>query len=42
MAIRFKKAFGISAETLMRIQAAHDMAAAREHADAIEIEPLAA
>jgi addiction module HigA family antidote len=42
MAIRFEKAFGISADTLMRMQAAHDMAEAREHADAIEVEPLAA
>jgi addiction module HigA family antidote len=42
MAIRFEKAFGISADTLMRMQAAHDMAAAREHADEIEVEPLAA
>lgn len=26
MAIRFEKAFGVSAETLMRMQAAHDLA----------------
>lgn len=42
MAIRFEKAFGISADTLMRMQAAHDMAEAREHADAIKVEALAA
>lgn len=42
MAIRFEKAFGISADTLMRMQAAHDMAQAREHADAIEVEALPA
>jgi addiction module HigA family antidote len=41
MAIRFEKAFGVSADTLMRMQAAHDMAEAREQADAIEVEPLA-
>lgn len=42
MAIRFEKAFGISADTLLRMQAAHDMAQARERADAIEVEPLPA
>jgi addiction module HigA family antidote len=40
MAIRFEKAFGISADTLIRMQAAHDMAQARQHADAIDVEPL--
>jgi addiction module HigA family antidote len=30
MAIRFEKAFGVSADTLMRMQAAHDLAVARE------------
>lgn len=38
MAIRFEKGFGISADTLMRMQAAHDMASAREHADEIQVE----
>jgi addiction module HigA family antidote len=38
MAIRFEKAFGISADTLMRMQAAHDMADAREHADEIQVD----
>jgi addiction module HigA family antidote len=31
MAIRFEKGFGLSAETLMRMQAAHELAAARAH-----------
>jgi antitoxin HigA-1 len=30
MAIRFEKAFGLRAETLLRMQAAHDLARARE------------
>ena len=30
MAIRFEKAFGLSAETLCRMQTAHDLAAARK------------
>ncbi|GGC23073.1 hypothetical protein GCM10011371_08480 [Novosphingobium marinum] len=38
MALRFEKAFGISADTLMRMQATYDMAQAREHADALAIE----
>lgn len=29
MAIRFEKAFGVSADTLMRMQAAHDLAQVR-------------
>ena len=33
MAIRFEKAFGIKADTLMRMQTAYDMAKARAHAD---------
>lgn len=33
MAIRFEKAFGISAETLMRMQSTFDLAQARVHAD---------
>lgn len=40
MAIRFEKAFGISADTLMRMQAAHDMADARAHADDIQVVPV--
>ena len=30
MALRFENAFGVSADTLMRMQAAHDLARARE------------
>ncbi|GFE73506.1 HigA family addiction module antitoxin [Novosphingobium sp. TCA1] len=33
MAMRFEKAFGVSAETLMRMQTAYDLAQLREHAD---------
>jgi plasmid maintenance system antidote protein VapI len=33
MAIRFEKAFGINADTLMRMQTAFDMAQARARAD---------
>ncbi|MEX6725943.1 MULTISPECIES: HigA family addiction module antitoxin [Sphingomonadales] len=40
MAIRFEKAFGIRAETLMRMQTAHDMARARARADEIVVEDL--
>ena len=42
MAIRFEKAFGLSAETLMRMQAAHELAQARAHEDEIEVEAVAA
>ncbi|MDQ2893492.1 MAG: HigA family addiction module antitoxin [Pseudomonadota bacterium] len=41
MAIRFEKAFGVRAETLMRMQAAHDLAVAREREGAIEVERVA-
>jgi addiction module HigA family antidote len=42
MAIRFEKAFGLNADTLMRMQAAHELAEARAHEDAIEVEKVAA
>ena len=42
MAIRFEKAFGLSADTLMRMQAAHDLAEVRARAGAIEVERVAA
>ena len=42
MAIRFEKAFGLRAETLMRMQAAHELAQARAHEDEIEVEAVAA
>jgi len=31
MAIRFEKAFGIKADTLLRMQTAYELAQAREH-----------
>jgi addiction module HigA family antidote len=42
MAIRFEKAFGLSAETLMRMQASHSLADAREHEADIDVELLVA
>ena len=36
MALRFEKAFGISAETLLRMQAGYDLARARERAGELE------
>lgn len=42
MAIRFEKAFGLRAETLMRMQAAHELVKARAHEDEIEVEKVAA
>lgn len=42
MAIRFEKAFGLRAETLMRMQAAHELAEARAHEDDIEVEKVPA
>ena len=38
MAIRFEKAFGIKADTLMRMQAAHEPAQARMREDEIVVE----
>ncbi|MEJ2003359.1 MAG: HigA family addiction module antitoxin [Maritimibacter sp.] len=38
MALRFEKAFGISADTLMRMQSAYELARAREHEDEIKVE----
>lgn len=40
MAIRFEKAFGVSADTLMRMQTAHDLAQARVHAAEIKVSRL--
>jgi addiction module HigA family antidote len=42
MAIRFEKAFGLSADTLMRMQAAHDLAAVRAREGTIEVDRVAA
>lgn len=38
MAIRFEKAFGLSPETLMRMQASHELTEARAHESEIEVE----
>ena len=38
MAIRFEKAFGLKADTLLRMQAAHDLAKARAREAAIRVE----
>jgi antitoxin HigA-1 len=42
MAIRFEKAFDLRADTLMRMQAAHDLAGARAHERDIRVERIAA
>lgn len=42
MALRFEKAFGLSADTLMRMQAAHDLAQVRAREATIEVERVAA
>ena len=42
MAIRFEKAFGIRADTLLRMQAAFDLAQARAREKEIEVERVAA
>lgn len=42
MAIRFEKAFGLRADTLMRMQSAYDLATARAHEDDIKVQPIAA
>lgn len=41
MAIRFEKAFGLQADTLLRMQAAHDLTAARAKASSIKVERVA-
>lgn len=40
MAIRFEKAFGLKAATLMRMQAAHELAEARGREDEILVEAV--
>lgn len=40
MAIRFEKAFGIPADTMLRMQTAHDLADARQHEDEIDVDRL--
>jgi antitoxin HigA-1 len=40
MALRFEKAFGLMADTLVRLQAAHDLARARAGADRLAVTPV--
>lgn len=40
MAIRFEKAFGVKADTLMRMQTAYDLAQARKNEAKIRVRPL--
>ena len=42
MAIRFEKAFGLKADSMMRMQAAHELAQARLREDEIEVDLAAA
>lgn len=42
MAIRFEKAFGIHADTLLRMQAAYDLAQARAREKDLKVERVAA
>lgn len=42
MAIRFEQAFGLSADTLMRMQAAHDLARVRAEGEVVGVERVAA
>lgn len=42
MAIRFEKAFGLRADSLLRMQVAHDLAEARRHEKDIKVEKIAA
>ncbi|MES2860986.1 MAG: HigA family addiction module antitoxin [Pseudomonadota bacterium] len=42
MAIRFEKAFGLSADTLVRMQAAYDLTRARARSDDLHIDRFAA
>ena len=37
MALKFEAAFGVGAETLLRMQTAHDLAEAREGADQVQV-----
>lgn len=41
MAIRFEKAFGVKADTMLRMQTAYDLASARKHEADIRVRPLA-
>ena len=41
MAIRFEKAFGVRADTMLRMQAAHELAEARAHEKDLKVERIA-
>ena len=41
MAIRFEKAFGIKADTLLRMQTTYELAQAREHEQDIKVQKFA-
>jgi len=41
MAIRFEKAFGVRADTMMRMQAAHDLAEVRARENDIKVDRVA-
>ena len=40
MAIRFEKAFGLKADTMLRMQTAYELAGARAHEDEIDVGPI--
>lgn len=40
MAIRFEKAFGLQADTLLRMQASHDLAQIRQRESEIKVAPF--
>ena len=40
MAVRFEKAYGVKADTLMRMQAAFDLAQAREHERELQVDRI--
>ena len=40
MAIRFEKAFGVKADTLLRMQTSYELAQVREHEDDIKVQKL--
>ena len=42
MAIRFEKAFGVRADTMLRMQAAHDLALARAREHELKVERIEA
>lgn len=42
MALRFEKAFGVQADTMLRMQSAYDLAQARAQAKHIKVERIAA